>query len=103
MNDLTLILAVAVVTYMSRVAFLLKPRPVTGGPLGRFLSVFPLALFVAIATTELAAPRGTPAITPGLAAALGGVVGGIVFRRSLVGVLAVGAFAFYGVRAVVGG
>jgi branched-subunit amino acid transport protein len=66
---------------------------------GRFLDVFPLALFIAIATSGLVAPEGTPAITPGLAAAAGGIVGGILFKRSLLGVLAVGAAAFYMVRA----
>jgi branched-subunit amino acid transport protein len=66
---------------------------------GRFLDVFPLALFIAIATSGLVAPEGTPATTPGLAAAAGGIVGGILFKRSLLGVLAVGAAAFYMVRA----
>jgi hypothetical protein len=57
---------------------------------------------MAIATAGLVAPEGTPAITPGLAAAAGGIVGGIVFKRSLLGVLAVGALAFYVVRAFFG-
>ena len=103
MNDLTLILAVAAITYLTRVAFLIRPRQVPGGALGRFLDVFPLALFMAIATVGLATPEGTPAVTPGLAAALGGVIGGVLFRRSLVGILAVGAATFYLVRALVGG
>lgn len=102
MSDLALVLVVAVITYLTRVAFLIRPRPVPGGALGRFLDVFPLALFVAIATVGLATPDGTPAVTPGLAAAFGGVVGGVLFRRSLVGILAVGAALFYLVRAVVG-
>jgi branched-subunit amino acid transport protein len=101
-SDLALIVAVAVVTYASRVAFLVRPRPVANGLLGRFLNVFPLALFAAIATIGLAAPEGVPSISPGLAAAGGGIVGGIVFRRSLPGILAVGALAFYLVRAIVG-
>ncbi|HSO48978.1 MAG TPA: AzlD domain-containing protein [Acidimicrobiia bacterium] len=102
MTDLMLILAVAAVTYSSRVAFLIRPRPVPGGALGRFLDVFPLALFVAIATVGLATPEGSPAVTPGLAAAAGGVLGGIAFRRSLVGILVVGAASFYLVRALLG-
>jgi hypothetical protein len=54
---------------------------------------------MAIATSGLVAPEGTSAITPGLAAAAGGIVGCIQFKRSLLGVLAVGAAAFYVVRA----
>jgi len=101
-SDLILVLVVAVITYLTRVAFLIRPRPVPGGVVGRFLDVFPLALFVAIATVGLATPDGTPAVTPGLAAAFGGILGGILFRRSLVGILAVGAALFYLVRALVG-
>ncbi len=100
MSDLTLVLAVAAVTYGTRVAFLLRPRPAPEGALGRFLDVFPLALFVAIAITGLVAPEGEPAVTPALAAALGGVIGAIVFRRNLWGVLAVGMVFFYVTRAM---
>lgn len=100
MSNLTLVLAVAAITYGTRVAFLLRPRPVPEGALGRFLDVFPLALFVAIAITGLAAPGGGPAVTPALAAALGGVIGAVVFRRNLWGVLAVGMVFFYITRAL---
>ena len=102
MNDLLLVLAVAVITYATRLAFLLRPRQVPEGALGRFLDVFPLALFIVIATTGLAAPTGSPAVTPALAAAAGGAAGGVLFRRNLWGVLIVGALAFYLTRAVVG-
>ena len=98
MSDLALILAVAVVTFASRVAFLARPRTEPGGRVGRFLEVFPVALFVALATIGLAAPDGQPAITVSMAAAAGGIVGGAVFRRSLWGVIAVGAVSFYIVR-----
>lgn len=100
MNDLALVLAVAAITYGTRVAFLLRPIPAPEGALGRFLDVFPLALFVCIAITGLAAPDGEPAVTPALAAALGGVIGAIVFRRNLWGVLAVGMVFFYVTRAL---
>ena len=102
MNDLVLALAVAVITYASRLAFLLRPRQVPGGALGRFLDVFPLALFMVIATSGLAAPAGTPEVTPALAAAIGGAAGGMLFRRNLWGVLTLGALAFYLTRALVG-
>ena len=101
MSDLVLILIAAVITYASRVVFLARPRPAPGGPVGRFLEVFPLALFIALATVGLAAPNGQPEITVSLVAAAGGVVGGAVFRRSLWGVIAVGALAFYVVRALI--
>ena len=102
MSDLWLIVAVAAITYATRLAFLLRPRPVPGGLVGRFLDVFPLALFMAIATAGLAAPIGEIEATPGLAAAAGGVIGAVVFRRSLWGVLAVGAVLFYAARWVWG-
>ena len=63
-----MVVAVAAITYGTRVAFLLRPRSVPEGALGRFLDVFPLALFVAIAITGLAAPDGDPAVTPALPA-----------------------------------
>ncbi|HEX6146424.1 MAG TPA: AzlD domain-containing protein [Acidimicrobiia bacterium] len=102
MSDLGLVLAVAVITYATRLAFLIRPKQVPEGPLGRFLEVFPLALFIVIATSGLAAPAGDPAVTPALAAAVGGVAGGILFRRNLWGVLGVGAILFYAARAVFG-
>ena len=102
MSDLALVLVVAVITFATRIAFLVRPRPVPGGPLGRFLEVFPLALFMVIAVTGLAAPEGSLAVTPALAGAVGGVVGGILFRRNLWGVMLLGAVAFYATRAIVG-
>ena len=101
MSDLTLVLVVAAITYATRLAFMLSPRPVPEGPVGRFLEVFPLALFIVIASSGLLAPEGSPAVSPALAGALGGIIGAIVFRRSLWGVLAVGAVMFYVVRALV--
>jgi branched-subunit amino acid transport protein len=97
---LVLVVAVAAITFGSRLAFLIRPRPVPQGALGRFLDVFPLALFVAIAATGMVAPDGEPAVTPALAAALGGVIGAVVFRRNLWGVLAVGMVFFYVTRAL---
>ena len=101
MSDLALILAVAVVTYASRVVFLASPQTESSGRVGRFLEVFPVALFVALATIGLAAPDGQPEVTVSMAAAAGGIIGGAVFRRSLWGVIAVGAVSFYVVRVFV--
>jgi branched-subunit amino acid transport protein len=102
MSDLALIAVAAVITFSTRVAFLVRPRPAPGGWLGRFLDVFPLALFLAIATDALIAPSGSPEITPALAGAAGGVLGAVVFRRALWAVLVVGAGVFYLVRAITG-
>lgn len=102
MSDLLLVIGVAAITYGSRVVLMASPLTVPGGWVGRLLDVFPLALFIAIATSGLLAPEGTPAVTPGLAAAAGGVVGAAVLKRSLLGVLAVGAALFYLTRLLVG-
>ena len=102
MNDLTLILVVAVITFGSRVVFLARRRPVPEGIVGRFLEVFPLALFIALATSGLAAPEGSLAATPALGGAVGGVVGAAVTRRSLVGTILFGAAAYWLVRWLAG-
>lgn len=102
MSDLGLVVAAAVVTYGSRVVFLARPREVPGGPLGRFVEVFPLALFVALATLGLVAPGGEPEVTPALAAAAGGMVGVFLTRRSLLGVLAAGGAAYWLARWLTG-
>jgi branched-subunit amino acid transport protein len=101
-NDLTLVILVALITYATRLTFMLRPRPAPEGALGRFLGVFPLALFVSLAATGLIAPDGQPDLSPALAAAAGGVLGAIVFRRNLWGVLGAGAALFYLTRAIVG-
>ena len=98
MSDALLILVVAAITYGSRVVFLARRRDVPEGFVGRFLEVFPLALFIALATSGLAAPDGSPAVTPGLAGAAGGVLGAVVTRRSLVGTIVIGAAAYWLVR-----
>ena len=102
MGDVALVLAVAAITFTSRVVFLIRPRPIPGGWVGRFLGLFPLALFVSIAAGGLAAPNGSIELTPALAAAVGGVLGALVFRRSLWAVLGAGAVFFYVTRALVG-
>lgn len=102
MTDLTLILLVAVVTFSSRVVFLARRRPVPEGIVGRFLEVFPLALFVALATSGLVAPEGSLAVTPALGGAVGGVIGAAVTRRSLVGTILIGAAVYWVVRLLVG-
>lgn len=101
MSDFALIVSVAAITYGSRVALMIRPIPVSG-PVGRFLRIFPLALFMSIATSGLLAPEGSPEVSPGIAAALGGILGAALFGRSLWGVLGVGAAVFYTTRALLG-
>lgn len=100
MSDLSIVIAMAVITYSSRAVFLLRPRPVPEGTVGRFLEVFPLALFVALATIGLGAPDGDPAVTIALAAAGGGLVGAIATKRSLPGVVILGGAAWWLARAL---
>ncbi len=95
MSDLTLVVAMAAITYSSRAVFLLRPRPMPEGYLGRFLDAFPLALFVALATIGLAAPDGDLDVTIALWAAAGGLVGGLATRRSLIGIVAFGGAAWW--------
>ena len=102
MSDLALIGLVAAITFASRVAFLARHRPVPKGLVGRFLEVFPLALFVALATSGLAAPDGEVAVTPALAGAAGGLLGARLTRRSLVGTILIGAAVYWLVRWVAG-
>ncbi len=102
MSDLLLVVGVAVITFASRALLMASPLPVPGGLVGRFLDVFPLALFVAIATSGLLAPEGSAEFGPGLAAALGGVIGAALFKRSLLAVLVAGSVLFYLARQVLG-
>jgi branched-subunit amino acid transport protein len=101
-SDLTLILVVAAITFGSRVVFLARRRDVQSGVIGRFLEIFPLALFIALATNGLVAPEGSPAVSPALGGAAGGVVGAAVTRRSLVGTIVIGAAAYWLVRWLTG-
>ncbi|HEY7704949.1 MAG TPA: AzlD domain-containing protein [Acidimicrobiia bacterium] len=99
MSDVALVIAAGAITFASRAAFLIKPRAAWGGRVGRFLDIFPLALFVAIATSEFTSAPGSPVA---IAAAIGGgVAGAMLFRRSLWGVLGLGAVAFYLARSLV--
>lgn len=102
MSDLAVVLGVAVITFATRVSFLISPREAPSGRLGRFLDVFPVALFVAIAVNGLVAPMGSPELAANLFAVVGALVGGVVFRRSVWGVFMLGAVCFYLARAIIG-
>ena len=56
MTDLLVVLAMAAVTYGSRVVFLARSGRAPSGRLALFLERFPLALFVALAASTLLVP-----------------------------------------------
>ena len=92
MSNLLLIVIVAVINFATRISFLARPGTRTSS--NRFLEVFPVALFVSLAASDLFAPGGSLAVSPMLVAAGGAILGAVVFRRSMLGVVGVG-FAFY--------
>jgi branched-subunit amino acid transport protein len=93
MNTLALIVAMALITQTSRLSFML--RPVTSQKIreNRFLELFPIALFVTLAVAGFA-PEGEVGVTPSVIAGLGGVAGAALFKRSMLGVVAVGGVAY---------
>lgn len=98
MSTLAVVLLAAAITYASRVVFLARPAGALGGRWARLLDIFPLALFVAVATAALAAPEGQVEATPALAAAAGGIAGAALNRRSLLVVIGCGLVAYWIVR-----
>lgn len=93
MSTFALIVAMALITLSSRLSFML--RPVTSQRLkeNRFLEVFPVALFVTLAVAGFA-PEGEVSVTPSVIAGLGGMAGAALFKRSMLGVVLVGAVAY---------
>jgi branched-subunit amino acid transport protein len=89
---LLLILAIAAINFATRFSFLARPGAKSNS--NRFLEVFPVSLFVALAARDLLAPDGTLGVSPMLAATAGAVLGGILFRRSILAVVGVG-LVFY--------
>ena len=89
-----MIVAMALITQLSRLSFML--RPVTSQRLkeNRFLEVFPVALFVSLAVAGFAPEGEVLSVTPSVFAGLGGVAGAVLFKRSMLGVVAVGAIAY---------
>lgn len=102
MSDLSVVLAMAAVTYGCRVVFLARPGRPPVGRLAVFLERFPLALFVALATATLLVPGGLSDPVSGYAALGGALGGGLLTRRSLPGVLAGGVAAYWVARWLVG-
>jgi branched-subunit amino acid transport protein len=102
MTDLAVVLAMAAITYGSRVMFLAFPGRAPGGRLASFLKRFPLALFVALAASTLLVPGEGGDPIPGYAALGGAIGGGLLTRRSLAGVLGGGVAAYWVARWLIG-
>lgn len=100
MSHLTLIVLVAVITFGSRLSFMLRPRSEVKE--SRFLEVFPTALFVALAVNGFVAPEGTLDLGPALAAGFGGVAGALLFKRSILGVVGAGLLGYWTARLIWG-
>jgi branched-subunit amino acid transport protein len=97
-----LIVLAAVITFASRLSFMLRPLPDSRVRENRFLEVFPTALFVALAVNGFVAPEGSLDLGPAVAAGIGGVAGAFIFRRSILGVVGVGLVGYWVARLIWG-
>ena len=102
MSHLVLIVLAAVITFASRLSFMIRPLPDARVKESRFLEVFPTALFVALAVNGFVAPDGSLDLSPAMAAGIGGVVGAFLFKRSILGVVGVGLVGYWVARLIWG-
>ena len=102
MSDFLVVMAIAVITFGSRVVFLANPGSPPTGITRRFLDRFPLALFVALAASILVVRDAELDARLGWAAIGGAVLGGWVTRRSLYGVVTAGFGAYWIARLILG-
>ncbi len=98
MSELSLVVVAGLITFASRASYLWRRSSTV--PASPFLEVFPLALFVSLATVGLAAPDGTLEVGPGIAAGIGGILGAVLGRRRILWVIGAGAAAFAVARLV---
>ena len=102
MSHLLLIVLAAVITFASRLSFMLRPLPDARVKESRFLEVFPTALFVALAVNGFVAPEGSLDLSPAVAAGIGGVAGAAIFKRSVLGVVGIGLVGYWVARLIWG-
>lgn len=102
MGDLFVVLAMAAVTFGSRVVFLARRGRLPAGRLAVFLERFPLALFVSLAATGLLVPGSLGEPVPGYAALGGALAVGLAARRSMLGFLVGGGAAYWLARVLLG-
>jgi len=98
MSHLALIVLAAVITFASRLSFMIRPLDDARVRESRFLEVFPTALFVALAVNGFVAPDGSLDVSPAIAAGIGGVAGAFLFKRSVLGVVGVGLVGYWAAR-----
>lgn len=101
MSHLVMIILMAVITFATRISFLLRPLPSARIRESRFLHVFPVALFVALAADGLLAPAGLLEVSPSLAAGVGGNIGAVLLKRSILGIIAMGLVGYWIARLLV--
>lgn len=101
MSHLLMIILMAVITFATRISFLLRPLPSARIRESRLLHVFPVALFVALAADGLLAPDGLLEVSPSLAAGVGGIIGAVLFKRSILGIIAMGLVGYWIARLLV--
>lgn len=102
MSHLVMIIVMALITFASRISFLWRPLPAERIRENKFLDVYPVALFVALAANGLLAPEGRLDITPAMAAGVGGIAGAILFKRSILGVVVCGLAGYWIARLATG-
>ena len=98
MSHLALIVLAAVITFASRLSFMIRPLDDARVRESRFLEVFPTALFVALAVNGFVAPDRSLDVSPAMAAGIGGVAGAFLFKRSVLGVVGVGLIGYWAAR-----
>ena len=87
MIEIGLFVAVAAITYGSRVVFMVRPRGIGGTANAGAISAFPLALFVSLATLGALAPSGEFEFDLAVVSAVGVATTAALTRK--VGLLAV--------------
>ena len=100
MSHLVLIVLAAIITFASRLSFMLRPLADARVKESRFLEVFPTALFVALAVNGFVAPEGSLDLGPAMAAGIGGMAGAFLFKRSILGVVGVGLVGYWVARLI---
>lgn len=96
MSTFLLIVSMAAITLSSRLSFMTRPVKSDKVKENRFLEAFPVALFVTLAVVGFAPPgRDLVQLTPSVVAGLGGLAGAALFKRSMLGVVGVGALAYW--------
>ena len=100
MSHLALIVLAAVITFSSRLSFMIRPLEGSRVRESRFLEVFPTALFVSLAINGFVAPDGSLEVGPAMVGGIGGVAGACLFKRSVLGVVSVGLVGYWIARLV---